>query len=394
MTEQGTRYDPPFFATASKGTEGALRDELRELAFKNVRADRGGVHFGVGADPGPPSGQPPVGRELSEGARACLELRTALRVLYRLAVFDAPDGQALYEGVHAVDWSPYLTARHTLAVRSACKDSRLSHSQFIAQKTKDAIVDQLRNRTGARPSVDLFDPDLMLFVHVVRDRATVYLDLSGESLHKRGYRKLGGEAPLKENLAAAILRLSGWDRQRPLVDPMCGSGTIPIEAALWARRMAPGLGRDRFGLERWACHDAAGEKRLAELRRSAQARILSTCPRIVGCDVEPEPVAIAEENSRAAGVHIEWKRQSITELEPLVPAGMVVTNPPYGERIAAPSDLYRAMAETFTRLKGHRIAILAGTPAIVRPIRWRPAQAFGVYNGDIECRLLTYEVRG
>jgi 23S rRNA G2445 N2-methylase RlmL len=394
MTEQRQAFDPPFFATAAKGTEGALRDELRELGFKSVRADRGGVHFGAGGELGPPTGLPPTGRELGEGARACLELRTALRVLHRLAVFEVPDGDALYEGIASIDWRPYLTAQHTLAVRSACKDSRLSHSQFIAQKTKDAIVDQLRSRAGARPSVDLVDPDLTLFVHVVRDRATVYLDLSGESLHKRGYRKFGGDAPLKENLAAAILRLSGWDRQRPLVDPMCGSGTIPIEAALWARRIAPGLGRERFGFERWACHDAGAQKRMSELRRAAQARILNTSPRILGCDINPEALAIAEENGRAASVRVEWKRQSITELEPLVPAGMVVTNPPYGERIAASAELYNAMAHTFTRLKGHRIAILAGTPAIVRPIRWRPSQALGVYNGDIECRLLTYEVRG
>src|SRR4051812_22774431 len=169
--------EPRLFATAARGTEGALRDELRELGFQGVRADRGGVHFAG---------------ELAEGARACLELRTAIRVLWSLDTFHAPSGEALYEGIAGIDWRPYLTSRHTLAVRASCRDGALTHTQFVAQKTKDAIVDQLRNRAGARPSVDLADPDLTLFVHLVRDRATVYLDLSGESLHRRGWRSRAG----------------------------------------------------------------------------------------------------------------------------------------------------------------------------------------------------------
>src|SRR5689334_19547762 len=197
MIDQEKKPAARLFATAARGTEGALRDELKELGFRGVRADRGGVHFDGG---------------LEEGARACLWLRTALRVLYRLSAFAAPDGGALYQGVRAIDWTPTLTPRHTLAIRAVCRDSQLTHSQFIAQKAKDAIVDQIRDRTGSRPSVDLDDPDVMLFVHVVKDWATVYLDVSGESLHRRGYRTSRLEAPLKENLAAAILRLSGWDR--------------------------------------------------------------------------------------------------------------------------------------------------------------------------------------
>src|SRR5687768_3510422 len=144
-----------FFATAAKGTEGALRDELREARFRGVRADRGGVHFSGG---------------LEEGYRACIELRTAVRVLLLLSEFDAGDGEALYEGVRAIAWSPYLSPRHTLAVRAACRSSGLTHSQFIAQKTKDAVVDQIRDQVGERPSVDLEDPDVMLFVHLVKDR--------------------------------------------------------------------------------------------------------------------------------------------------------------------------------------------------------------------------------
>ena len=380
MNDPKALNDRPLFATAARGTEGALRDELRELGFRSVRADRGGVHF---------AGEPEV-----EGARACLWLRTALRVLFFRATFDAPDGASLYDGVRALDWAPYLSARHTLAVRAVCRDSQLTHSQFIAQKTKDAIVDQLRDRTGARPSVDLEDPDVTLFVHVVRDRATVYLDVSGESLHRRGYRSGTHDAPLKENLAAAVVRLSGWDRESQLIDPMCGSGTIPIEAALWARRIAPGLSRPRFGIERWACHGEREARGLADLRAAARAAALPAGPEIIGADVDPGALLLAEANARAAGVSITLRRRSISELTREAERGFVVVNPPYGERVAASEALYRSMAQALARLRGYQVAILAGTPAMVRPIRWRAESAVAVYNGDIECRLLVFRVPG
>jgi len=203
-----TLPDPlPFFATAAKGTEGALRDELRELRIPGVRADRGGVHFG---------------RTWEDAWLACLHSRIAMRILAEVARFPAPSGESLYQGVRAVDWSAWLSPRHTLAVTANCRSGALTHTGFIAQKTKDAIVDPLRDRFGDRPSVDRKDPDLHVFVHLVRDEAVVYLDLAGESLHRRGYRSEHGEAPLKDTLAAAMLRLCGWDRASPLVDPMCG----------------------------------------------------------------------------------------------------------------------------------------------------------------------------
>ena len=379
-TRVGSAPPNPLFATAARGTEGALRDELRELRFRGVRADRGGVHFAGGLD---------------EAARACLELRTAIRVLKRLSSFESPTGDALYEGASAIDWSPYLSASHTLAVRAVCQDSALTHSQFVAQRTKDAVVDQLRTKLGgARPSVDLDDPDVVLFVHVRKNQATVYLDVGGGSLHKRGYRANALEAPLKETLAAAILRLSGWDRERPLLDPMCGSGTIPIEAALWARDIAPGLLRDGFGYERWACHDDEARKLTKELREEARARIRPGAPPIIGSDIDPEALSIARENARLAGVSLVWRRAHVRDLAPTDPPGVVVTNPPYGERLEGSDDLYRDMARAFGRLAGHRIALIAGSPAIVRPIPWKPETALAIHNGDIECRLLTYEVHG
>lgn len=368
-----------FFATAAKGTEGALRDELRELRFRGVRADRGGVHF--------------FG-DMDEGFRACIWLRTALRVLCKLSEFDAFDGETLYEGVRAIDWTPFLSPKHTLAVRSACRSSRLTHTQFIAQKSKDAIVDQCRERWGSRPSVNLDNPDVMLFVHLADDRATVYLDYAGEALHRRGYRTSAGEAPLKETLAAAIIRLSGWDLKMPLCDPMCGAGTIAIEAALWAYRVAPGLLRGtRFGFEKWACHDDAAAKKTADLCRSAKASILKEGPEIWGFDADMDAILKARENAKRAGVSIRFDRKELQEFLPRSEPMMIVTNPPYGQRLEASDSLGRELSQALSACaRGSKAAILSGAPDFERSFPWRLSKApLVVYNGAIACQLLRYE---
>jgi putative N6-adenine-specific DNA methylase len=365
-----------FFATAAKGTEPALRDELRELRLPRVRADRGGVHFEG---------------ELADAARACLWSRIALRVLFEAHTFDAASGDALYEGVRSIDWTAWMTARTTLAVRATCRSSALTHSQFVAQRTKDAVVDQLRDRLGARPSVDREDPDVLLAVHVARDRATLYLDVGGASLHKRGWRSRSGEAPLRETLAAAVVRLSGWDRERPLVDPMCGAGTIAIEAAAWAARIAPGLGRERFGFERWASHDSAMRAVMMRLRAEARAATLPGGLRILASDADPRAVAMAVKNAREAGVDIVFERRGIRDLRPLDPPGFVVTNPPYGERLESDDSLYEDLGRSLRRMQDHTIALLAGTPAIPRAMRREPDRWWLLYNGPIECRLLLYQ---
>lgn len=366
-----------FFATAAKGTEPALRDELRELRFARVRADRGGVHFEG---------------ELGDAARACLWSRVAVRVLLEVASFDAADASALYEGVRTVDWSPWMTPRTTLAVRATCRASQLTHSQFVAQKTKDAIVDALRDRHGERPSVDRDDPDVLVAVRVARDRATVYLDVGGSSLHERGWRARAGEAPLRETLAAAVVRLSGWDRDRPLVDPMCGAGTVAIEAAAWARRAAPGLARPRFGLERWASHDDRMRETLANLRREAREATLGKGPPIFAFDADPRLVELTRENAKAAGVDVSVERRNVRDLTPMATAGFVVTNPPYGERLEADPGLYDDLAQASRRMRGHTVAILCGTPALPRAMRRDADRSWVLYNGPIECRLLVYEI--
>jgi 23S rRNA G2445 N2-methylase RlmL len=366
-----------FFATAAKGTEPALRDELRELRFLRVRANRGGVHFEG---------------DLAEGARACLWSRIAVRVLLEIANFDAIDSKSLYAGARALDWSEWLTPNKTIAVRATCRSSQLTHSQFVAQRTKDAIVDALRDRLGARPSVDKADPDLLVAIRILREHATLYLDVGGSSLHARGWRAQAGKAPLRETLAAALIRLSGWDRQCPLVDPMCGAGTIAIEAAAWSRGMAPGLARKRFGLERWANHGEDMQERLRALRDEARAAARATGAPVIARDLDASSVDLARRNARDAGVSLVVERGDIRDLRPFDSGGFVVSNPPYGVRLDAVPTLYDNLASILRHMHNHTVALLAGSPALARAMRRDPERWWALYNGPIECRLLLYRI--
>ena len=295
--------DRPYFASAAKGTEGALRDELKELRVPRVKATRGGVYFGG---------------SLADAARVCLHSRIAMRVLERQVSVSARHADALYDAVHAVEWERVLDPRRTLAVDALLRDAPVTHSEFAAQRVKDAIVDRLRDKFGARPDVDKRDPDARVVLHWVRDHADVSLDMAGAPLHMRGYRVQAGEAPLKETLAAAIVRLSGWDRQSPLIDPLCGAGTLAIEAAQWAARIAPGLARTRFGFERWVSHDEAEQKLLAELREEARAGVVpvEARPKVLASDTDERVLAIARDNAARAGVEIAFARADVRSLKP------------------------------------------------------------------------------
>ncbi|HEY4015376.1 MAG TPA: THUMP domain-containing protein [Polyangiaceae bacterium] len=367
-----------FFATAAKGTEPALRDELKELHLADVRADRGGVHFSGG---------------LADAALACLWSRVAVRILLEVSQFDSPSEDTLYAGARRVDWAEWLTPNTTLAVRATCRSSRLTHSQYVAQKVKDAIVDSLRDRLGARPSVDRDDPDVLVAAHLARDRMTLYLDVGGSSLHERGWRARAGEAPLRETLAAAVVRLSGWDGRRPLVDPMCGAGTIAIEAAAWSRRIAPGLSREAFGFERWASHDDAMRTGMRALREGARASALEQGPPVVARDVDAHSVELARANAKAAGVSLVVEQSDVRVAPPPGEPGFVVTNPPYGERLAADAAFHEEVARALSRMRGQTVAVLCGAPELRAAIKRKPERWWLLYNGPIECRLLLYEMR-
>jgi putative N6-adenine-specific DNA methylase len=355
-----------------------VRDELSELGFRRVRLNQGGI---------------PFFGDWAEGWRACLESRTAQRIMAVMGRFPAPDAQALYDGVRRVDWSPFFGPEHTLAVSAFVQSSAITHSGFAALRAKDAIVDQLRDRSGRRPDVGRDDPDVRVFLYLARDRATVYLDLSGEALFRRGYRTGTGEAPLKETLAAAILRLAGWDREMAMVDPMCGSGTLAIEAALWAGQVAPGIFRDRFGFQRWATFDAVAAAALDRLRGELRRRAHGQHPGITAMDADGTVLEQAKANARQAGVRIRFRQAEVRDLRPDGgPPRLLVVNPPYGQRLDGGNRLYQEMATAFRRLSGWRLAILAGTPLIASAMAMEPARRHALRNGDLPCELLVYEV--
>lgn len=382
MSDSYPEYRPavretPFFATAAKGTEGALRDELRELRIRYVKADRGGVHFGG---------------SFEDAMRACFESRIALRILWRRARFEAGSSEALYEGVRAVDLSDVLDPNRTLSVSATVKHGALTHSGFVAQKTKDALVDSQRVRFGTRSNVERDDPDVRVVVHVVRDQAELFVDMAGESLHKRGYRTEAREAPIKETLAAAILRLCGWDRQRPLVDPMCGSGTIAIEAALWARNIAPGLLRKQYGFQRWALYDATRKDAMIAIREQANERVVAHTPTIMALDSDPLAVSLTRKLCSRAGVAVRVDRLDVREFAGTEPAGHLVTNPPYGVRLERGEDFEVTLARALRDLKGHRLSAICHDRNLAKAMHVAPVQEHALWNGDLECRLYSWEL--
>lgn len=377
-----------LFATAPKGIATLLADELRGLGAENVAETRAGAAFDG---------------DMELAYRVCLWSRTANRVLLPLATFRAPTPEALYDGVGTIRWDEHLSAGGTLAVDFASALSRIAHSHYGALKVKDAIVDQFRTLHGQRPSVDVQRPDVRVNVYVHRNEATVSIDLSGDSLHRRGYRASGVTAPLKENLAAAILLRSGWSAVAAsgggLLDPMCGSGTLPIEAALMAGDCAPGLGRDYFGFLGWLGHVPALWKRLRAEAVERRADGLTQLPAIVGFDAERSAVRAALENVRTAGLqgHVHIERCELSNAEaPGTHAGLVVVNPPYGARLGDAETLgplYQTLGEVLKeRFVGWKAAVFTGNPDLAKSMGLRARRWHKLYNGAIECRLLHFDV--
>ncbi len=373
-----------FFATCERGTEGALRRELGALRLRRILGGRGGVAF-EGA--------------LEDGMRACLWSRTAMRVLLSLARFPAADAADLYRGARAVAWADWLTARTTLAVEASVSSAAITHSGFAALKVKDAVVDALRERLGARPDVDPRDPDVRVVLHLARGEAELSLVLAGEPLHRRGYRAAATEAPLKETLAAAVLALGRVAEELPFVDPMCGSGTLAIEQALRARRLAPGLVRRSFAFQRWLGYRGAPQSAWDRMKEEARALALPRAPApILARDRSPRAVEAARRNAAAAGVaaDVEVETGDARRLEPRFERGTVCTNPPYGERLGGRrlqlEGLYRGLGEALRRHRGWHAVILSGSPLLERALGTRPELTHRLWNGPIEARLLRYRI--
>jgi 23S rRNA (guanine2445-N2)-methyltransferase / 23S rRNA (guanine2069-N7)-methyltransferase len=338
-----------FFVTCARGLEPLLHAECKELELAKLERQVGGVRFEG---------------TLADAWRANLWLRTAIRVLMRLVRFEALDGDQLYARAGEVDWTRWFAPGASFVVDAQTHRSALDHSQFVAQRVKDAIVDQLRARTGVRPSVDKEHPDVVVHVHLFSDRCTLSLDTSGDSLHKRGWRRFQGRAPLAETTAAAVVLLSGWDRRSPLVDPFCGSGTLLVEAALLAAGRAPGLFRESFGFERFPGHDAAAWARLR-----AETERVGALPKklqLVGVERDTATLAGARENLASAGLSERVELIEGCAEEYNYKRGWnawIVTNPPYGERIGDRREVERTLralgARLAERCAGWRIAMLA-----------------------------------
>jgi 23S rRNA (guanine2445-N2)-methyltransferase / 23S rRNA (guanine2069-N7)-methyltransferase len=391
-----------FFASAARNLETLLAEELRAIGLADAKETRAGVRFTGG---------------LRDAYRALLWSRVASRVLLPLAEFPAADADALYAQVRDIDWTCHIAPGRTLAVHLDAVRSGIDNGHYGALKVKDAIVDQFRERGLPRPDVDTRRPDVALRCTIFRDQATLSLDLSGDPLHRRGWRTQEGAAPLKEQLAAALLLRAGWPDIAAagggLLDPMCGAGTLPIEATLIAADIAPGLLRSELGMH-WGCTGWAGHDRAAwddlhaearERRAAGLARLGHRGCRIRGSDQDPQAVRAAAANAARAGLagHVRLSRRELEDAapEPGEPPGLVITNPPYGERLGGQGGeqselpaLYATLGAVLReRFDGWRAAVFTGNPDLGKVMGLRAARFHSLYNGPIECRLLHFEVQ-
>ena len=373
---------PKLFATCARGLENVLAEELRVLGAAGVEPGRGGVSF--------------LG-DLPLLYKANLWLRTAIRVLWPVMKATVHSPEELYEAVRVTDWSRYMTPEHTLAVDCNVRDSTITHSKYAALKVKDAICDQFVEKCGKRPSVDVDKPMVGLNLHIFQNEAVLSLESSGESLHKRGYRPILTKAPLNEALAAGLVLMTGWRGESLFVDPLCGSGTLCIEAAWIALRRPPGLTRRRFGFMGWMNFDIA---LWTDLRDEARRQMLTRLPHpIVGSDQRRDAFHFAQGNARAAGIGnlVHFDLKDVRNFRPPDgPPGVLLCNPPYGERIGEErelKELYKELGKVFKETcAGWKIFVFTGNAFLARQIGLKPVNQIHLFNGKIPCRLLEYTV--
>ena len=333
---------------------------------------------------------------MQTGYRASLWLRTAVRVLVRLERAPTPGPDELYDWIRRIAWEQYMTVDQTLSVDARVWDSNMTHSRFAAFRVKDAICDRFRKRVGSRPDVDPTAADLPLFLHVFKNHATLYRDMSGQSLHKRGYRRAMHRSSLNECLAAGLLMVSGWDRRGDLADPMCGSGTIVIEAALLALERAPGLLRRRpFPFEAWPDFD---RKLWGEVRTEARECALEKLPcRIMASDSHTGAVSLARRDASCAKLNDDRLTIAVSDVEhflPPAPPAIVVSNPPWGERLAEGADLsWRKLGRWLkARCGGASAHLLSGNPELTRFLGLKSTRRHPLQIGRVDCRLIRYDI--
>jgi len=370
-----------YFATVARGLELIAAQELESLGAREVRPDFTGVHF--------------VG-DYALMYRVNLWARTIFRVLVTLHEFSCPNADLLYREVQKIPWEQYLKPHNTLAVNSTGGNRQLNHTHFTALQVKNAIIDQQRHQFGQRSSIDTQQPDILVNTHIHQERCVLSLDSSGTSLHRRGYRPAMGLAPLKETLAAALLDLAGWEPSKPFLDPFCGSGTIPLEASLKALNIAPGLFRNHFGFESWPDFDKHLWQQL--LREAKNSQISELKAPIVGSDRDPDILEQARLNAQQCEVaeQVTFNQTELSQLEVPAKEGIIICNPPYGERLGNTQelgDLYKLLGDVLKqRFKGWTAFVLTGNKELAKRVGLKASRRFPVYNGSIPCTLLKYEL--
>ncbi len=374
--------DIKMIAKTIFGLEEVLSVELQRLGARNVEIHNRAVSFT--GDKG-----------FMYKANLCL--RTALRILVPIQSFKVTDEKSLYDAIQSINWENYMDVTDTLAIDTVLSSDLFTHSQYLSQKAKDAIVDQFRAKHGERPSVDLDKPTLRIHLHVVGDDCSVAFDSSGESLHKRGYRDKTNLAPINEVLAAGMILLTGWDKRTNFVDPMCGSGTILIEAAMIANNIPPGYYRDEYGFEKWKKFMAFDDELFNTIFDSAIDKITNHEQKIIGGDISRNVAKKAKENVKLAKVDDIVNIQTCAMQEMEVPAGrgVVIMNPPYGERMVKDNieELYKAIGDTFKKsFSGYDCWVISSNMEAFKHVGLRPSRKITLFNGQLECKFMKYEM--
>jgi putative N6-adenine-specific DNA methylase len=370
-----------YFATVARGLEETAAKELENLGAENVKPDFTGVYF--------------------QGNKALLYRvnvwsRIIFRVLVPIDTIKSNDATELYDNIKKIDWSEYLKLEQTFAVNCTGKNDQLNHTHFTALQIKNAIVDQQRDRFNERSNIDIKEPDILINAHIYEEQCILSLDSSGDSLHRRGYRPAMGVAPLKETLAAALLEMANWTPDLPFLDPMCGSGILPIEATLKSLNIAPGLDRNSFSFEHWpdfdeSLYDTIIEEAIKQQKTKIEAPIF-------GSDQDFTMVQQAKINALKCDIehHLNLAQVALENVEAPTDNGMIICNPPYGKRLGKSQELgalYKLLGDVFKqRFKGWTAYVLSGNKELTKQIGLRTSGRIPVYNGSLPCTLLKYEL--
>ena len=361
------------------GLEEVLEKELHQLGGKDIVPFKRGVSV--------------VG-DLGFLYKINLCLHTALKVIIPIVKFEANNEQELYDNIKLIEWERFISNTDTIMIEGVTNSEIFTHSLFVSQKVKDGIVDRFREKTGSRPDVDLIHPAFKVYVHIFKNEVSLHLDSSGDPLYKRGYRSDINEAPMKEVLAAGLVKLSGWEKHLQLIDGMCGAGTIAIEAALWANNIPPGYYRNEFGFMKWQNFD---ETLYETIYESSINKIKNEPVEIIANDIDNPTLKKAITNTKNAKVDDVFSciNQSFFDITPTRKGGVIILNPPYGERMPVTEieKLYKEIGDKLKKdFKGFSAWIISSSPEAIKSIGLRPSRRIHLFNGSLECRFLKFDL--